>query len=614
MSASVSSASKIISAMLNSNVMDCRSGLPADDLIVVRARHATVHKHEEYLTDKTTELSTANNSASSAKIVTSREYHHHHHHQMVSHHHHPQQLYPNSHFYKVKEDSINHIREEDEQIELVNGDISDTASSIQLRLKRNLSTARRDFIECNQRKVDRRLRGRRNNSFHAHIPCGQVKVPNPQPQHFHHPMAHRQSFKSSIHNYSPSTSLPVHHEESSEHFFNPSFSHYLGVDHVTHPTRAASTGSTHLHDENSIEWPLTGTSINGGNCPAVNASSGHFPLTDQAKFGDNSHEELHTTPKRISLVDDTVSGGETTDSTNGASDEQVLRVNDDHHSMTHDNRSPQVARSLTSPYSSDFAPGHNHWHESNLQRPFTSTCFFNGSDKSTGTNGLRSHLSHPSNNATGYLKQYSSSSPPSPTPGSSSSRVSSDFNEWYQQLRIHSVYDFNRVSHGRVTSGSIDCGYGSKDGRLISDTAHHRAAYSVPASVIGSLDDWIRVKPINVLQLDPVDRAVLKIAGESRNVYSSSLVSLRVQRVREHPTPCLIPVVTSCRWQVYLNFFLSSLYMELVSAGRIACVMIHTNNLDTHHHVLTRILLCLIHMNRYFFPPHSAFFRVYSGG
>ena len=574
MSASVSSASEIISAMVNSNVMDCKSGLPADDLIVVRARHATVHKHDEYSSEKTTTRSTTNNAASTVNTVTSREYHHyhHHHHLMVSHHQQQlqQQQYPHSQFHVVKDDSVNHIREEDEEIELVDGDISDAASSISLGFKNYPSAAQKVFIESNQRKVDSRLRGRRNNSFHAHIPCGQVKVPNPQPQHFHHPIAHRQSFKSSIHNYSPSTSLPVHHVRPGEHFFNPLSSHNLGGDHITRPTRPASTGSTHLHDNNSIEWPLNGTSMHGGNPPAVNLTSGTFPINNQARSGDNSHEKLHKRPMRISSVDDTVSKGETLASTNGVNDKQVLRLSNDHHSMTHDisssNSLPHVPCSLTSPYSSYSTSGHTdtahkYWHESNLQRPFTSTCFVNGSssDKSTGTSGLRSQLSHPFNNATGYMKQYSSSSPPSPTPGSSSSRVSSDFNEWYQQLRIHSLYDFNRVSHGRVTGGSIDCGYASRNGRLINDTTD-RVAYSVPASVIGSLDDWIRIKPITVLQLDPADRAVLKIAGKSCCIYSPSVrlfVSLRVLRVREHLTPRLIPVVTTCRWQVYLNSLLS---------------------------------------------------------
>lgn len=533
MSSSVSSANEIIS------VMDRTSGLPAEDLVVVKARHATVHKQEEYSSKKITARSTMNNGASCVNTVTSRDlkqhnhHHHNHHHLMISHHHHQQQ-HPHSQFHMVKDDSVNHIREEDEEIELIDGNISDAASSVSLGLK-NYSNHKL-LIENNQRKIDHRNKSRRNNSFHAHIPCGQVKVPNPQPQHFHHPIAHRESFKSSIHNYSPSTSLPTHHVRSGDHFFNPLSSHISMSDHITRPTRPASTGSTHLHDP--IEWHL-----NGNKSPALNITSGNFPLSNQT-------EKLHKRPMRISSVDDTVNRGETLTLANQVNDKQVLRLNNDHHSMTHDiissNSLPHVPCSLTSPYSSHSTSGHidthKHWHESNLQRPFTSTCFVNASDKHMTNNGLRSHLSHAYNDTTGYLKQYSSSSPPSPTPGSSSSRVSSDFNEWYQQLRIHSLYDFNRVSHGRVTGGSIDYGYSTRDGRLINHTDNDRAAYSVPASVIGSLDDWIRIKPITVLQLDPADRAVLKIAGKFFLVSTHHpprlflSVPLKVFTVREHST------------------------------------------------------------------------------
>lgn len=34
----------------------------------------------------------------------------------------------------------------------------------------------------------------------------------------------------------------------------------------------------------------------------------------------------------------------------------------------------------------------------------------------------------------------------------------------------------------------------------------------------GSLKEWAKDKPLSILQLDPADRAVLRIAGEYRNV------------------------------------------------------------------------------------------------
>lgn len=33
----------------------------------------------------------------------------------------------------------------------------------------------------------------------------------------------------------------------------------------------------------------------------------------------------------------------------------------------------------------------------------------------------------------------------------------------------------------------------------------------------GSLKEWAKDKPLSILQLDPADRAVLRIAGEYRN-------------------------------------------------------------------------------------------------
>lgn len=35
----------------------------------------------------------------------------------------------------------------------------------------------------------------------------------------------------------------------------------------------------------------------------------------------------------------------------------------------------------------------------------------------------------------------------------------------------------------------------------------------------GSLKEWAKDKPLSILQLDPADRAVLRIAGEYSNYY-----------------------------------------------------------------------------------------------
>lgn len=93
---------------------------------------------------------------------------------------------------------------------------------------------------------------------------------------------------------------------------------------------------------------------------------------------------------------------------------------------------------------------------------------------------------------------YSTSSPPSPTPSSlpssfPSTRVSQEFNDWYQRLRIHSVYDFNDTSDDKID--------GSRS----------------------SLKEWIRHQPLAVLQLDKVDRVVLKIAGTSLSLFHQHL-------------------------------------------------------------------------------------------
>lgn len=38
----------------------------------------------------------------------------------------------------------------------------------------------------------------------------------------------------------------------------------------------------------------------------------------------------------------------------------------------------------------------------------------------------------------------------------------------------------------------------------------------------GSLKEWAKDKPLSILQLDPADRAVLRIAGEYRNIRTST--------------------------------------------------------------------------------------------
>lgn len=85
-----------------------------------------------------------------------------------------------------------------------------------------------------------------------------------------------------------------------------------------------------------------------------------------------------------------------------------------------------------------------------------------------------------------WRRPSSCSSPPSPTPSSlpsslPSTRVSQEFNDWYHRLRIHSVYDFEVDASLKTSS---------------------------------SLKDWVRHQPLAVLHLDPVDRIVLKIAGQ----------------------------------------------------------------------------------------------------
>lgn len=78
-----------------------------------------------------------------------------------------------------------------------------------------------------------------------------------------------------------------------------------------------------------------------------------------------------------------------------------------------------------------------------------------------------------------YRWTSSSSSPPSPTPSFPSSsipssKVSQEFNEWYQALGINGQFEMEN----------------------------------------GDPQNWVRNKPLAILQLDVADRKVLKIAGE----------------------------------------------------------------------------------------------------
>lgn len=92
---------------------------------------------------------------------------------------------------------------------------------------------------------------------------------------------------------------------------------------------------------------------------------------------------------------------------------------------------------------------------------------------------------------TSPMSLYSLSSPvltSESIPSSTSTRVSQDFNEWYQGLGIHSVYEEDLDSPEKERC----------------------------------LKEWVKDKPISVRGLDRVDRVVLKIAGQ----YFSTNVSL----------------------------------------------------------------------------------------
>lgn len=109
------------------------------------------------------------------------------------------------------------------------------------------------------------------------------------------------------------------------------------------------------------------------------------------------------------------------------------------------------------------------------------------------------------------------SSPPSPTPSSlpsslPSTRVSQEFNSWYHRLRIHSVYDFETET---------------------------------PLKSRSSLTDWVRHQPLTVLQLDPVDRVVLKIAGNIMQCLSPRSPSHESGRPKSGRDHLILP---SCAW------------------------------------------------------------------
>lgn len=91
----------------------------------------------------------------------------------------------------------------------------------------------------------------------------------------------------------------------------------------------------------------------------------------------------------------------------------------------------------------------------------------------------------------------SSSSPPSPVSSRASSKLSHEFDSWYQSLGIHSLYDFEAAA-SQAAASALD---------------------SNGAPKMTSLHDWVRQQPLSILALDAADRAVLKIAGEFQKVF-----------------------------------------------------------------------------------------------
>lgn len=115
----------------------------------------------------------------------------------------------------------------------------------------------------------------------------------------------------------------------------------------------------------------------------------------------------------------------------------------------------------------------------------------------------------------------STSSPPSPSSSRASSKLSHEFNEWYQSLGIHSIcYEFEPISSSPHSSGP-----------------HHFAV----ASPKTSLKDWVRGQPLAILQLDPADHAVLKIAGKCTttriiiSVVGGLLIVAALLQIYTHP-------------------------------------------------------------------------------
>lgn len=46
-----------------------------------------------------------------------------------------------------------------------------------------------------------------------------------------------------------------------------------------------------------------------------------------------------------------------------------------------------------------------------------------------------------------------------------------------------------------------------------------------------TLEEWARDKPLSILQLDPADRAVLRIAGKHVHVFLQSSQIIRLERI-----------------------------------------------------------------------------------
>lgn len=49
---------------------------------------------------------------------------------------------------------------------------------------------------------------------------------------------------------------------------------------------------------------------------------------------------------------------------------------------------------------------------------------------------------------------------------------------------------------------------------MAASSSHTNGDFDVDSTVDSSMGDWMRTQPLSILQLDPADRIVLKIAGK----------------------------------------------------------------------------------------------------